>query len=114
VFDKLYESLPRRQRGFVQEHISIIQTAFLGIAWAAGESTYLMEEGNVTVFLIGSIDAEHNCSGMDDVEYILNEYRDACDGRQKNGWKLDTKALAAIKVRLEYVTRFERYDYDAL
>lgn len=110
VFDRLYESMPRRQRSLVEEHVSFGPCGFLGIAWAASESTYLMKDHNhVVVLSIGTI--ESNYSGMEDAEFILNEYQDACnEGKDGMGWTLDTDALAAIKGNFAFLLYDAKHD----
>jgi len=95
VFDTLYEYLPRRQRGFVEEHTSVgTHGSFFSVAYASSMKTLVVEEKKVLAVVCGVVDS--NYSGMDDAEYVLNEYKDACDdGRSSGGgWMIDVEALA--------------------
>ena len=79
LFDRLYESLPKRQRGFVQEHLSAGSSdVFFGAAWADALSSQLVQGRDVSVLFMGAL--ENNPTDMEDGEYILNEYLDACGG----------------------------------
>jgi len=76
LFDRLYEFLPKRQRGFVQEHIAGGGSdMFIGLAWADSYSVQLTHSGDLTVLLMGSIE---NPTDMEDGEYILDEYQNSC------------------------------------
>lgn len=91
VFDALYEHLPRRQRGFIEEHTSMGFSGFLGVSFALSMKISIKEDAHLMVLLYGSI--ESNFSGMDNVDYLLEEYKDACDTQNASGFFLDTDAM---------------------
>lgn len=78
LFDRLYEYLPKRQRGFVQEQIAAGPGVFFGCAWADALSSQLANNDDVSVFFMGSI--ENNPKDLEDAQYILDEYHMACGG----------------------------------
>ena len=91
VFDALYEHLPRRQRGFIEEHTSMGFTGFLGVSYAASLKMSIKEDEHLMVLLYGNV--ESNCSGMDNADYLLEEYKDACDTHRASGFFLDTETI---------------------
>lgn len=75
-FNKLYESLPKRQRGFVQEHLP--GGGANGFAWADALTTHVVTDGPLCCLFMGTL--LNNPTNLEDGEYILNEYQDACGG----------------------------------
>lgn len=73
IFDRLYNSLPKRHRGFVQEHIP--GGGANGFAWADSLTSQLVHDGDISVLLMGTL--ANNPTELEDAEYILAEYRDA-------------------------------------
>lgn len=74
IFNRLYESLPKRQRSFVEEHIP--GGGANGFAWADSLTTHLVHCGTLSVLFMGTL--ANNPTDSEDGEYILNEYQDAC------------------------------------
>ena len=70
----MYESLPKRQRGFVQEHIP--GGGANGFAWADALTSQMVHEGQISVLFMGTL--LNNPTNFEDGEYILNEYQDTC------------------------------------
>mmetsp|Transcript_5923 Transcript_5923/g.11559 ORF Transcript_5923/g.11559 Transcript_5923/m.11559 type:complete len:237 (+) Transcript_5923:133-843(+) len=91
VFDALYEHLPRRQRGFIEEHTSMGFAGFLGVSYALSMKISIKEDEHLMVLLYGNV--ESNYSGMDNADYLLEEYKDACDTQHASGFMLDTETI---------------------
>jgi hypothetical protein len=94
AFDVLYENLPIRMS--VEEHTSLGLSglSYFGLAHAHSMYTDFVEnsKGGVVVLVSGTV--KSNYSGMDDVEYVLNEYMDCMDDGKVSGiWTVDTESL---------------------
>lgn len=76
IFNQLYESLPKRQRGFVQEHLP--SGGANGFAWADSLTIHMVTAGPFCCLFMGTL--LNNPTNLEDGEYILNEYQDACGG----------------------------------
>jgi hypothetical protein len=53
IFNRLYESLPKRQRSFVEEHIP--GGGANGFAWADSLTTQLVHSGALSVLFMGTL-----------------------------------------------------------
>lgn len=73
LFDSLYDSLPRRQRGFVQEQINVSNGSIFAMAFTASFCSELVNDNSTTVFLWGSF--AQNPTDDNDAEHILSEYK---------------------------------------
>ena len=91
AFDVLYENLPIRMT--VEEHTSMSGHSYFGLAHAHSMYTDFVEHSKgVAVLVSGTV--ESNYSGMDDVDYVMNEYMDCMDDGKVSGiWTLDTEGL---------------------
>lgn len=76
MFNQLYESLPKRHRGFVQEHIP--GGGPHGFAYADSLTTQLAVAGPVSVLFTGTL--ANNPTELEDAAYCLEEYRCANGG----------------------------------
>ncbi|KAG7666712.1 hypothetical protein Ndes2437B_g08425 [Nannochloris sp. 'desiccata'] len=71
IFNRLYESLPKRQRSFVEEHIP--GGGANGFAWADSLTTHLVHCGTLSVLFMGTL--ANNPTDSEDGEYILTNIK---------------------------------------
>ncbi|KAL6779713.1 hypothetical protein ACKKBG_A13425 [Auxenochlorella protothecoides x Auxenochlorella symbiontica] len=72
LLDNLYSSLPRRQRGYVQEHM--FGGGGNGIAYLASDRHQVATDGDVSVFFKGSL--RNPLEDIEEASYILQKYED--------------------------------------
>ena len=68
IFNRLYESLPKRQRGYIQEHLP--GGGANGFAWADSLTTQLIHSGHLSVLFMGTL-ANNPTDGETSIDIII-------------------------------------------